>query len=68
MGRAAEKGKWLWYWLRPLQPWAFMDFYGNPPNPDQAMSDAANTLPLAAMPDVLDMVLEVYSRTPLPTL
>jgi 2-dehydro-3-deoxyphosphooctonate aldolase (KDO 8-P synthase) len=38
------------------------------PTPDQAMSDAANTLPLAAMPDVLDMVLEVYSRTPLPNL
>jgi hypothetical protein len=32
------------------------------------MSDAAKTLPLAAMPDVLDMVLEVYSRTPLPDL
>jgi 2-dehydro-3-deoxyphosphooctonate aldolase (KDO 8-P synthase) len=36
------------------------------PNPDSAWSDAANTLALASMPAILDVILEVYSRTDFP--
>lgn len=38
------------------------------PVPDQALSDAANTLPLKSMPSILDMVLEVYSKSELPSI
>ncbi|MBM3171971.1 MAG: 3-deoxy-8-phosphooctulonate synthase [Bacteroidetes bacterium] len=37
------------------------------PFPDRALSDAANTLPLSGMPDVLDMILEVYSISKIPS-
>ena len=36
------------------------------PNPDSAWSDAANTLALASMPAILDLILEVYSRADFP--